>query len=110
MSTCKMSPTVEVLLYVAVLLAPGLLSQSPAQPGVLQIDSSPDGASITVDGKLINQKTPASLVVAPGNYKVSVSGSGKPANPNCPVTSFSVTSGQTAEHYCSGTTWTVKPN
>jgi len=108
MSTRSTSAVAKILLFVALLLAPILLSQTPAKPGILQIDSNPDQANIFVNGKSMNQLTPATLVVSPGTYAVSVTG--KSGNPRCPTTpSFQVSSGQTVERYCTGTTWGVKP-
>src|SRR5271167_3354331 len=112
MSTCATFPALEILLCVALLFPPALLSQTPAPPGRLQIDSEPDGANITVNGKLMNQKTPATLVVSPGTYTISVAGeseAGKSENPKCSATPFQVSSGETVELYCSATTWTAKP-
>jgi hypothetical protein len=102
----KTSKTLDLVLCAALLFSLKSLSQTPAQPGVLRIDSDPDTANITLNGKLLNQKTPASLVVSPGTYTVSVSG--KSGSPNCPGKPFQVSSGETVEHYCSGTTWSTK--
>jgi hypothetical protein len=108
MNPFSMFPTRRVFCFAALLFSAQLLPQTPAQPGILRITSNSDGASIFIASKLMSQKTPAALVVAPGTYTVSVSGnSGKT---NCPATAFHVSSGETAEHYCSGTTWTTKSN
>jgi len=103
-----MSSSIKIAGCLAVLFASfGLLSQTAARPGRLQIDSNPSGANITINGEAISQKTPASLVVSPGEYTIALSGNSGP--PNCPPSSFSVSSGNTTECYCSGTNWQSKP-
>jgi hypothetical protein len=107
-ASSRIFSSIKITVYLAVLFASfALPSQTPVRPGKLQIDSNPNGANITINGKVIDQKTPVSLVVAPGEYTVTISG--KSGAPNCQPNTFKVNSGDTTECYCSGTTWQPKP-
>jgi hypothetical protein len=44
--------------------------------GTLFVSSTPAGASIRVDGKLLTQVTPAALKLPPGSYSITVEKSG----------------------------------
>jgi serine/threonine-protein kinase len=48
--------------------------------GTLALTSDQTGASIFVDGKKLNQVTPAMIALAPGTYKVTVEKNGKQAS------------------------------
>jgi serine/threonine-protein kinase len=48
-----------------------------AQVGTLLLSSNPAGASITVNGKLLDKVTPAQLTLPPGSYDIAVSKDGK---------------------------------
>lgn len=82
MSASKISLTLEAALC-CVLLLPAASSQTSPQLGKLVIKSTPQGATITINGQTMNQQTDATFVVSPGNYKVSVTGG--VGNLNCPV-------------------------
>jgi uncharacterized membrane protein len=45
--------------------------------GTLWLSTSPSGASVRVDGKLIPQLTPAQITLAPGSYTITVEKGGK---------------------------------
>ncbi|HEY3823413.1 MAG TPA: serine/threonine-protein kinase [Bryobacteraceae bacterium] len=45
--------------------------------GTLMLTTNPSGASIRVDGKLIQQLTPAAITLAPGNYTITVEKGGR---------------------------------
>jgi serine/threonine protein kinase len=48
-----------------------------SQSGVLMVSSSPLGASILVNGKLVSEVTPTTLTLAPGTYKITVEKNGQ---------------------------------
>jgi serine/threonine protein kinase len=48
-----------------------------AQGGTLMLTSTPSGATIAVNGKRIDQTTPAQLPLAPGTYNIEVEKDGK---------------------------------
>lgn len=48
-----------------------------AQGGTLMLTSTPTGATIAVNGKRLQQTTPAQLPLAPGTYKIDVQKDGK---------------------------------
>jgi uncharacterized membrane protein len=50
------------------------------QGGALMVSSDPPGASITVNGKLVDKVTPAQLNLAPGTYTVVIAKDGKSAS------------------------------
>lgn len=59
------------------------------KPAKLKITSDPPGASISIDGKPISDKTPAEVELTPGSHKVSVTTSGKkPAEQDVDVVAF----------------------
>jgi serine/threonine-protein kinase len=45
--------------------------------GTLMLTSNPNGASVLVDGKPTGKTTPATLTLAPGNYKITVDHDGR---------------------------------
>jgi hypothetical protein len=45
--------------------------------GTLLLTTTPVGASVRVDGKLIPQTTPAQITLAPGSYSITVEKSGR---------------------------------
>jgi hypothetical protein len=45
--------------------------------GTLMLTTTPPGASVRVDGKLIQQLTPAALALPPGNYSITVEKGGQ---------------------------------
>jgi hypothetical protein len=56
---------------------------SPGQPGRLVINSTPEqGATITINGKVVRQLTNTTFVVPPRNYKLSVTS--RNGSINCP--------------------------
>jgi hypothetical protein len=68
-----------------------------AGPGRLQVSSTPQKANITVNGKTLSQLTDTTLVVAPGNYRVVITGTS--ANLNC-TDDVQVSTGQTVKVSC----------
>ena len=91
------SVTVGVILVSVV-----ALSQMPSLARLV-VKSSPIGARISIDDKPMGQFTDAVFVVAPGNYRVSVSGSA-----NCGDQAVTLKSGDTRTLFCKGGTWTVQ--
>ena len=45
--------------------------------GTLMLTTNPAGASVLVDGKLIQQVTPAAIDLAPGSYSITVEKGGR---------------------------------
>lgn len=45
--------------------------------GTLMLTTTPSGASVRVDGKLMPQLTPAQITLAPGNYMITVEKGGR---------------------------------
>ena len=100
----RTTPGVPEFIVCAALLCPAAAgSQTPPQPGRLHITSTPAGAAITVDGKLMSQHTPTPLVVAPGTYAVSVAG--QAGKSTCREAAFPVAAGATADLDCSAGVW-----
>lgn len=85
------------------LIQGALWSQMPPQPATLVVRSTPSGARITINDKVMDRPTDATFRVVPGHYRVSVSGSA-----NCPEEPVDLTSGQTRTLVCNGTSWTVQ--
>jgi hypothetical protein len=65
-----------LLLWCLMLLPTTLSSQMPREPGVLVVTSSPPGATITINGKLMKPQTDARFVVSPGTYRVVIDRAG----------------------------------
>jgi len=81
-----------------------LLLQSPGfSGGKLEIKSVPDGANISVNGRRLEQKTDATFVVSPGNYRITVTGG--PGSLNCGERSVSVYSGNVTTVTCTKDGW-----
>jgi len=56
-------------------LFPGLLvSQMPEKPGRLTVESTPAGATVTIDQQQMGRRTPYTFVVSPGQHSLSVRG------------------------------------
>jgi hypothetical protein len=106
MTNQSMSPFPEVILCLAVLVPASLSSQVLAPPGRLQITSTPVGATITINGQSLSNKTPVTIVVSAGAYEVTVRSAD--GQTNCDQKNVSVTSNETVAVDCSGTTGTVK--
>ncbi len=85
------------------LLLQGALSQLPPQPATLIVRSNPSGARITINDRVMDHPTDATFKVAPGTYRVSVSG-----NASCQERSVNLASGQRLTLVCNGTSWTVQ--
>jgi hypothetical protein len=64
----------------------------------LSIKSNPEGATITINGQPMTQKTNAIFVVSEGTYTISIVG--VTGNPKCPEQNVLVLSGQTHEVHC----------
>jgi PEGA domain len=82
----------RILLCCAFLFPQLLASQSPAPLGKLFITSKLPGASISINGTSRNEKTPITLAVVPGTYKVVIG--------TCAEQPVTVASGQTKEVTC----------
>ncbi len=91
------------IVMLGILLVPGDLSSQMPPLAKLIVKSNPKGARITVNDRPMGEVTDAVFVVAPGNYKVSVSGSA-----NCDDNLVTLQSGETKTLLCSGGTWTVQ--
>lgn len=61
-----------------------LISMRP-EMGTLMLSSTPSGAAVFVDGKLVSQTTPAQLRLAPGTYQISVEKDGVRKNESVQV-------------------------
>jgi hypothetical protein len=56
---------------------PSLEGQSESRPGSIEVLTSPTGAQITLDGKALDQTTPATIDgVSPGKHTIKLSESG----------------------------------
>jgi hypothetical protein len=82
----------RILLCCAFLFPQLLASQSPAPLGKLFITSKPPGASISINGTPRNEKTPVTLAVVPGAYKVVIG--------TCAEQPVTVASGETKQVTC----------
>jgi hypothetical protein len=51
-----------------------------APSGTLALTTVPDGASVLIDGKRLQQTTPATIPLPPGNYSVTIEKGGKQAS------------------------------
>jgi PEGA domain len=81
------------ILLCCVFLFPQLsASQSPAPLGKLFITSKSPGASMSINGTPRNEKTPITLAVVPGTYKVVIG--------TCAEQPVTVASGETKEVTC----------
>jgi predicted Ser/Thr protein kinase len=67
----------DVLMGSSLMELPPVVLRAPS--GTLMLTTSPDGATVSVDGKRIPQTTPAQIALSPGNYKVTVEKDGKQA-------------------------------
>jgi hypothetical protein len=107
MRTWTISRGISLLLSTAI-LAPGVAtSQTPPPPGQLRITSTPAGAQIMVNGKPTGQRTPATLLVAPGAYAVSVAGAA--GQSTCADSTFTVAAAATVVIDCSSASWKLVP-
>jgi hypothetical protein len=101
------------LLPIFVLLLPArIVPQGPPPPAKLVIYSEPAGASVTINGQRMQQRTNATFNVSAGKYVVSVtnSSSGSPLTCSSPsgepvstppgAVQVNVSSGQTAAITC----------
>ena len=70
------------------------LPQIPQALGKLQMNSAPPGASITINGSHRQERTPVTLAVAPGDYKVAIG--------NCAEQTVHVSAGETRTVDCKG--------
>jgi hypothetical protein len=103
MSSWSTLSALEIILSVALMFPRTSLSQTPAQPGRLNITSTPAGAQITINGEFMSQRTPANFVVAPGNYTVSTVG--QPGKSACQSQTFSVPTSTAVGIECSEGAW-----
>jgi len=62
----------RIVFCLSLLMPQFLASQIPQALGRLHITSTPPGASITINGSLRKEKTPVTLAVVKGDYRVSV--------------------------------------
>jgi hypothetical protein len=104
----RRSPVFEAALFWLLLLPAGLPSQTPKKTGKLIVTSTPQGATIVINGQKVPQPTNATFVVSAGTYRVSVADAeGKLKN--CATKVFSVSSGSQTTAYCTATGWTAPP-
>ncbi|HTR47289.1 MAG TPA: PEGA domain-containing protein [Verrucomicrobiae bacterium] len=87
---------------------PGAASpQMPSAPARLIVLSSPQGATILIDGQSTGQATPKTFVVAPRTYKVSLFGAG--GNSACATPAVvTLASGQSKTVNCATNGWTIQ--
>jgi hypothetical protein len=98
----KISPAIRIVMLAVLLVPPAVWSQMPSL-AKLVVKSTPNRAQITVDDRPTAQVTDAIFVVAPGDHKVSVSGSA-----NCSDYTVRLNAGETKTLVCSGGNWTVQ--
>lgn len=92
MNNHKRLRALKSVAFLTLLVAPAASSQMPAKPGKLVITSDPTHAKIVINGTTISETTPATVVVSPGVYKVTVG--------TCAEQSVPVGSGDTKEVHC----------
>lgn len=68
--------------------------QIPQALGKLQMTSAQPGASITINGSHRQERTPVTLAVAPGDYRVAIG--------NCAEQTIHVSAGETRNVDCRG--------
>jgi hypothetical protein len=93
----------RVLLAGLLLFPMTLRPQMPPPPARLVISSQPVGATITINGTRMSQKTDATFIVSPGSYTVSVASTDLKAN--CGDIRVSVAAGETHSMSCIGSVW-----
>jgi hypothetical protein len=98
MGTRLKSLALKVVLLVICCFASAIFSQITEPKGFLHITSTPPRANIFINGNQRPELTDVTLVVYPGQYKVSIRGG--PGNLNCPEKVFQVSAGQTVEVSC----------
>ena len=69
-------------------------AQIPQALGKLQMTSAQPGASITINGSHRQERTPVTLAVAPGDYRVAIG--------NCAEQTVRVSAGETRTIDCKG--------
>lgn len=79
--------TAKILSCYLLLFSQFSMSQIPQALGKLQLTSTRPGASITINGSLRREKTPVTLAVAPGDYKIVIG--------NCAEQTVHVSAGET---------------
>jgi hypothetical protein len=98
----RLPPVIRTMACCLMVVMPSAALQSPGLAR-LAINSKPPGASITVNGKAMNQPTDATFVVGPGKYTVAVSGG--QGNLNCAPKEFAIAAGQVKTVTCSSSGW-----
>jgi hypothetical protein len=99
----------EKALCCAVLFPVLLCSQRPRMPGKLTITSTPAGATISIDGKATELGTPSTVVVAPGQHRVSIDGANVAQCGQAHPATVTVTAGSTWVASCEVGGWKVEP-
>ena len=107
MNLRTISSHVPLLLSIALLTSTLVRAQTPPTPGQLRITSTPAGAQIIVNGKPTGQRTPATLLVAPSTYTVSVAGVA--GQSTCSDSTFTVPAAVTVAVECSSAAWKLVP-
>jgi hypothetical protein len=98
-----MLPGLKTIVFSALLLPPMFFFQTAPQPGLLKVTSNPPGANVTINtvdnnNKPVEGKTNVTLVVTPGQYKVTAKSGSKILN--CTPTPATVHPGQTTGVIC----------
>ena len=88
---------------VGIVLIPVAASLQMPSLAKLIVRSNPNRARISINDRPMGQVTDAAFVVAPGTYRVSVSGSA-----NCGDNSVTLKSGESKTLFCSNGAWTVQ--
>jgi hypothetical protein len=97
--TCVLPLLTKCSRVCILLLAGAAWSQTPQPPvGKLEITSTPPGATVTIRDQPKTYQTNVTLVVSPGNYKVSITGG--PGNLNCQPPEVYVQGGKTVTITC----------
>jgi hypothetical protein len=82
----------RILTFLVCFLPIGLKSQMPPPLGKLQLTSASAREEIKINGVTRPERTPVTLAVVPGTYKISIGA--------CPEKQVSVGSGETKPVHC----------
>jgi len=97
---------IVVLALGCLFLFPGMLrAQMPNRPGRLTVESTPPGATVTIDGQVMQRVTPFTFVISPGEHRVTVQGKDEAGKEMSCTTSLNVESGSAKSLRCTAKGW-----
>jgi hypothetical protein len=97
---------IVVLALGCLFLFPEMLrAQMPNRPGRLTVESTPAGATVTIDGQQMQRLTPFTFVIAPGEHRVSVRGKDEAGKEMSCTTSLYVAAGSAKSIRCTARGW-----